>query len=216
MVALALSMAIQEEALGDAAARHAVKLDHVVHQLRAHGGGRPLSFRKRAVGHTVPKRHDKRRTDDKIDLTPLDEIIAIDPEAMTCTAEPGVTFVDLVRATLRYQLVPTVVPELQTITIGGAVSGCSVESMSFQHGGFHDSCLEYEIVTAAGEVLHCTPDNEHALILPDDPRLVRDARDPLEAHVPPRARTALCARPVRDAPGPRLVQGVHLAALLRS
>jgi FAD/FMN-containing dehydrogenase len=36
--------------------------------------------------------------------------------------------------------------------------------MSYRYGGFHDTCLEYEIVTAKGDVLTCTPDNEHALI----------------------------------------------------
>ena len=148
----------------DAAERHDRKVAFVAQQLRAHDGSRPLSFRKKAVSHQVPKRNDPRRFDAKIDLTALDEIISIDVEAKTCTAEPGVTFVDLVRATLRHGLVPTVVPELQTITIGGAVSGCSLESMSFKYGGFHDSCLEYEALTADGKVMRCTPDNEHALV----------------------------------------------------
>src|SRR5262249_4299296 len=78
--------------------------------------------------------------------------------------EPGVSFNDLVAATLRHGLVPVVVPELKTITIGGAVAGCSIESTSFKYGGFHDSCLAYEVITAKGEVLWCTPDNENALI----------------------------------------------------
>jgi hypothetical protein len=65
---------------------------------------------------------------------------------------------------MRHGLVPVIVPELKTITIGGAVSGCSIESMSFRHGGFHDSCLEYEVVTSAGDVLVCTPTNENQLL----------------------------------------------------
>jgi FAD/FMN-containing dehydrogenase len=36
--------------------------------------------------------------------------------------------------------------------------------MSFIHGGFHDTCTAYEVITAAGEVLTCTPDNDHALV----------------------------------------------------
>jgi hypothetical protein len=44
------------------------------------------------------------------------------------------------------------------------VSGCSIESMSFVYGGFHDSCLEYEVLTATGEVLTCRRDNEHRLV----------------------------------------------------
>ena len=87
----------------------------------------------------------------------------IDVEARTCTAEPGVTFTDLVSATLRHGLTPIVVPELRTITIGGAVSGCSLESMSFKHGGFHDTCLEYEVITSKGKVLHCTPETPTAV-----------------------------------------------------
>ncbi|HEY3356653.1 MAG TPA: FAD-binding oxidoreductase [Polyangia bacterium] len=147
---------------------HAAKVSRVVAQLRAHASsparGQPVSFKKKAVSHQVPKRHDRRRHDPKIDLGELDQILAIDEEARTCTAEPGVTFVDLVRATLAYGLVPVVVPELKTITVGGAVAGCALESMSFAHGGFHDSCLAYEVITGRGEVLRCTPDNEHRLI----------------------------------------------------
>jgi FAD/FMN-containing dehydrogenase len=142
----------------DAMARHATKVADVVRQLRDHDGSRPVSFKKKSVAHQVPKRHDDRRSDCKIDLSALDEILSLDPEARTCTAEPGVTFVDLVKATLRHGLVPTVVPELETITVGGAVSGCSIESMSFRYGGFHDSCLEYEVLTASGDALTCTPD----------------------------------------------------------
>jgi FAD/FMN-containing dehydrogenase len=144
--------------------RHAAKLERVVRQLRDRSRVRPVSLKKRAVSHLVPKPRDKRHTDDKIDIGDLDEILGIDPVGMTCTAEPGVTFTDLVDATLRHGLVPIIVPELRTITIGGAVAGCSIESMSFKYGGFHDTCLEYELITATGEVLRCTPDNEHRLI----------------------------------------------------
>jgi FAD/FMN-containing dehydrogenase len=145
-------------------AQHNVRLHRVVDQLRQLRNAPALSLRKRAVSHVVPKRDDKRHTDAKVDISALDEILHIDPVAQTCTAEPGVTFVDLVKATLKHGLVPTVVPELKTITVGGAVTGCSIESMSFVHGGFHDSCIELEVVTADGEVLRCTRTNEHALL----------------------------------------------------
>ncbi len=126
--------------------------------------GYPVSLKKRAVSHQVPKPRDARRRDGKIDVSDLDEIIAIDREAMTCTAEPGVTFADLVEATLPHGLAPIIVPELRTITVGGAVAGCSLESMSFVHGGFHDTCLAYEIITSDGAVLRTTPNNEHRLV----------------------------------------------------
>lgn len=144
--------------------RHAAKVERVLARLRAHDPRVPVSLEKKAISHQVPKRNDRRWTDAKIDISELDEILAIDPRTRTCTAEPGVTFERLVRETMRYGLVPTVVPELATITVGGAVAGCSLESMSFRYGGFHDSCLEYEIVTATGEVLRATPNNENALL----------------------------------------------------
>ena len=154
--------------LDPAIERHATKVSRVVAQLRHHAyspfRASPISFKKKAVSHPVPKRHDRRRLDPKIDISDLDEILEIDVAARTCTAEGGVTFVDLVAAPLRHGLVPLVVPELKTITVGGAVSGCSLESMSFQYSGFHDTCLAYEVITGRGEVLHCTPDNAHRLI----------------------------------------------------
>lgn len=148
----------------DAELRHARKVNRIREQLKAHDGTKPLSLRKKAVAHQVPKPTDLRRSDAKIDVSDLTEILSIDADARVCIAEAGVTFVDLVRATLRYGLVPIVVPELKTITVGGAVAGCSIESMSFVHGGFHDSCLEYEVIAATGDVLTCRRDNEHALV----------------------------------------------------
>ena len=138
---------------------HAEKVQRVVTQLSELRGGHPLSLRKRAVAHQVPKAGDRRRSDRKLDIRDLDQILSIDPVRRICVAESGVTFVDLVKATLPHGLVPAVVPELKTITIGGAVSGGSIESMSFRVGGFHDTCLEYEAITGTGEVITCRPDD---------------------------------------------------------
>jgi hypothetical protein len=143
---------------------HDQKVARVAEQLRNRKSTAPLSRQKRVVSHQVPKVHDKKHTDEKIDLTDFDQVLEIDTKNRICVAEPGVPFCELVDQTLPLGLVPIVVPELKTITIGGAVAGCSIESMSFVHGGFHDTCLEYEIITAKGEVLKCTPDNEHSLI----------------------------------------------------
>ena len=123
-----------------------------------------MSLKKKAVSHEVPKPSDKRHSDEKIDLSELNEILHINTEKRICIAESGVTFIDLVTATMKCGLVPIIVPELKTITIGGAVAGCSIESMSYQYGGFHDTCLEYEIITAKGDLLICTPDNENNLL----------------------------------------------------
>ena len=57
---------------------------------------------------------------------------------------------------------PLVVPQLKTITLGGAVAGLGIESTSFRHGLPHESVRRMEILTGAGEVVTATPDGEHA------------------------------------------------------
>jgi FAD/FMN-containing dehydrogenase len=148
-----------------AAARHGEKVQRISEQVRRLArSGRPVSFRKRAVSHQVPKANDPKRADDKVDLTELTEILELDPGRRLCVAEAGVTFEQLVDATSPHGLMPTVVPELKTITVGGAVAGGSLESGSFVHGGFHDACSRYEAITARGEVLEVTPEGDD----PDD------------------------------------------------
>src|SRR5262245_1908129 len=98
-------------------ALHAAKVQRIGAQLRQHDPARPVSLRKQAPPHQVPKRGDLRRHDEKIDVGDLTSILEIDPVRQICVAESGVMFEDLVEATLRHGLVPIVVPELKTITI---------------------------------------------------------------------------------------------------
>ncbi|RYZ43720.1 MAG: FAD-binding oxidoreductase [Myxococcaceae bacterium] len=144
-------------------ALHAARVEAIARQLRQRKGTGPASFKKKSPPHQVPKRNDSRRGDEKVDLGDLDQILEIDPVGMTCTAEPAVTFDQVVQATLPLGLVPFIVPEHKTITLGGAIAGCSIESMSFRQGGFHDTCLEYEVITAKGEVLNCSPTEQPLL-----------------------------------------------------
>ena len=67
------------------------------------------------------------------------------------------TYEDLVAATLPYGLSPLVVPQLKTITLGGAVTGLGIESASFRNGLPHESVLEMDILTGAGEIVTASP-----------------------------------------------------------
>jgi FAD/FMN-containing dehydrogenase len=71
------------------------------------------------------------------------------------------TYEDLVAATLPFGLAPLVVPQLKTITLGGAVTGLGIESTSFRNGMPHESVVEMDILTGAGEVVTASP-AEHA------------------------------------------------------
>jgi FAD/FMN-containing dehydrogenase len=61
-----------------------------------------------------------------------------------------------VDATLQYALLPTVVPQLKTITIGGAVSGLGIESSSFRFGLVHETVEEMEILVGDGSIVVCS------------------------------------------------------------
>ncbi|MBN2053422.1 FAD-binding oxidoreductase [bacterium] len=144
--------------------RHQKRVAEIAQQVRkARATGRPLEFVKDSVSHLVPNPYKNADASPRVDLRGLDRIVMIDPDARICVAESGATFAAVVAATLARGLMPYTVPELKTITIGGAVSGCSLESMSYKHGGFHDNCLEYEVVTGTGEVVTCSPERDPEL-----------------------------------------------------
>jgi FAD/FMN-containing dehydrogenase len=103
-----------------------------------------------------------RRPGVAVDPTPFARVLAVDPEGRTADVGGTTTYEDLVEATLAHGLVPLVVPELRTITLGGAVSGVGIESTSFRSGLPHESVLEVEVVTGAGEVVVATREGPHA------------------------------------------------------
>ncbi len=140
---------------------HDALVQRLARALQAYAAaGKPVQFRKASVSHLVPDPHRSSAGLAPLDLRGLDRVLHIDPETATCVAESGATFVDVVRAALPLGLVPPVVPELKGITVGGAVAGCSIESMSYRLGGFHDNCLEYEYITGRGDVRTCSPDHD--------------------------------------------------------
>ncbi|MBN2536222.1 MAG: FAD-binding oxidoreductase [Spirochaetales bacterium] len=128
----------------------------VIAQQIKRANGIKLSIMKKMISHTVPGSNNRKAGLALVDVSNLQEIVSIDPVKRICRAESGVTFSRLVKETLNYNLIPMCVSELKDITIGGAVSGTSLESMSFKYGGFHDTCFEYEIVTGKGDIMQCS------------------------------------------------------------
>ncbi len=97
-----------------------------------------------------------------LDVSGLDGVISIDAGARTADVQGMCTYEHLVAATLPYGLMPFVVPQLKTITLGGAVTGLGIESTSFRNGLPHESVVELDILTGDGEVVTARADNEHA------------------------------------------------------
>ena len=94
-----------------------------------------------------------------LDTSGLTGVISVDPHARTADVAGMCTYEDLVAATLPYGLSPLVVPQLKTITLGGAVTGLGIESASFRNGLPHESVLEMDILTGTGEILTASADN---------------------------------------------------------
>ena len=64
--------------------------------------------------------------------------------------------------TLQQGVAPRVVPQLKSITVGGAVAGIGIEATSFRHGLVHETVREMDVALADGSIVTCTPDNDHA------------------------------------------------------
>jgi FAD/FMN-containing dehydrogenase len=122
--------------------------------------GQPVRLRKR----TSNLFRFRDGTGPGLDVSEFGKVLAIDAEARTADVQGMTTYENLVAATLPHGLMPFVVPQLKTITLGGAVTGLGIESSSFRNGLPHESVLEMEILTGDGRVVVARPDNEHAAL----------------------------------------------------
>jgi FAD/FMN-containing dehydrogenase len=99
---------------------------------------------------------------DELDLSAFAGVYSIDAHARTATVGGLTTYEDLVAATLPHGLVPLCVPQLRTITLGGAVTGLGIEAASFRNGCPHESVTAMDVLTGTGEVVHATADGDHS------------------------------------------------------
>jgi hypothetical protein len=97
----------------------------------------------------------------KIDVRDFNRVLCVNPAEGRVEVEGMTPYATLVDATLMHGTMPCVVPQLKSITIGGAVSGLGIESSSFRHGLVHETIDEMDVLLATGDVVTCTPDNEH-------------------------------------------------------
>jgi len=107
-------------------------------------------------------RERTRTTTPGLDTSGLTGVRVVDVGAQTADVDGMCTYQDLVAATLPHGLVPLVVPQLRTITLGGAVTGLGIEASSFRSGLPHESVIEMDILTGTGEIVTARADNEHA------------------------------------------------------
>ena len=98
----------------------------------------------------------------RLDVRAFDHVLGVDAARGTVEAEGMTTYEALVAAALPQGVMPAVVPQLKTITLGGAAAGVGIEASSFRYGLVHDTLLEIDVLTGSGDVVTATPANAHA------------------------------------------------------
>ncbi len=137
--------------------RHEAAVDKLRASYAAIPAGAPVRLAKRTSNLFRPRAESAAAG---LDVSGLDGVIEVDAENRTADVQGMCTYEDLVDATLPHGLIPYVVPQLRTITLGGAVTGLGIESTSFRNGLPHESVLEMDVFTGAGEVVTTRPGDD--------------------------------------------------------
>uniref|UniRef100_A0A7S4SXR8 Delta(24)-sterol reductase n=2 Tax=Alexandrium monilatum TaxID=311494 RepID=A0A7S4SXR8_9DINO len=124
----------------------------------------PLRMFKATASNTFRPQQiaTRKRSAGRLDLSRFVHVLEINTEELWCDIEASATFETFAAEALAAGTVPLVIPELRSITVGGAVVGIGLESSSFRYGFFHDGLIEADILLASGEVVTARPTGEHA------------------------------------------------------
>lgn len=137
---------------------YARKRDILVNDLRAASTTGALALEKSTSNLFRPRVQEQRH---RLDVRHFNHVIHVDEKERYAEVEGMTTYEDLLRETLPFQLMPAVVPQLKSITIGGATAGVGIESSSFKYGFVHETILEIEVLLPDGTVAVATKGNEH-------------------------------------------------------
>lgn len=136
---------------------YAERRDELVRQVQS-GRGPELALGKQTSNLFRTRAAAPRR---RLDVSAFRHVLEIDTRQGWVNVEAMTPYDVLAAATLERGLMPCVVPQLKSITIGGAAAGVGIESSSFKYGLVHETLLELEVLLGDGSVVVATPDNEH-------------------------------------------------------
>jgi FAD/FMN-containing dehydrogenase len=145
----------------DAYADHEAKCAKLVAEFaaaRSRGAGIGL---EKSTSNLFRSRDQRNKS--KLPVRQFNRTLHIDRERMIADVEGMTTYETLVDETLKHGLLPAVVPQLKTITVGGAVSGIGIESSSFRFGLVHETVEEIEILLADGRIIVCSSSSNQDL-----------------------------------------------------
>ena len=92
----------------------------------------------------------------------LTHVLEVDAAAGWADVEGMIPYDLALHGTLPHGVAPRVVPQLKSITVGGAVAGIGIEATSFRHGLVHETVREMDVALADGSIVSATRDNDHA------------------------------------------------------
>lgn len=134
------------------------KRDALIRQYQElQASGQPVQLKK-SVSNLF---RERRAPSAQLDVRQFSRVITIDIAKQVAEVEGMSTYRTIVDETLKYDLLPAVVPELATITAGGAVSGGGIEASSFRFGLVHETVLSMDVLLPSGEVVEATPQNHY-------------------------------------------------------
>lgn len=144
--------------LNSAPAKHDARVAAVILQIEAwkqQGAEQKLCTARsgwKTMSELVPKYKLSHR---KIDVGMYD-ILEIDTQRGIVRVEPLVTMGQISRSLILRGWTLSVMPELESLTVGGLIMGFGVETSSHKYGLFQHICASFEIVTAEGKLLKCS------------------------------------------------------------
>ena len=94
-----------------------------------------------------------------IDMSTLDSI-TVDAAGKTVTAQAGAVWHSVLTASVAQGLTPPVFPDYIELSVGGTLSAGGIGGASSHHGAQVDTVKALQVVTGAGDVVHCSVD-EH-------------------------------------------------------
>lgn len=107
----------------------------------------------KTMSELVPKYKLSHR---KIDVSMYD-ILEISEQRGTVKVEPLATMGQITRNLISKGWTLAVVPELDGLTVGGLIMGFGIETSSHKYGLFQFICASFDLVTADGQCVRCSP-----------------------------------------------------------
>ena len=145
--------------LSSAPAKHDARVREVIRQIedwKKEGAMQKLCTARsgwKTMSELVPRYKLSHR---KINIGMYD-LLEIDEQRGVVRVEPLATMGQISRDLLSRGWTLPVVPELDSLTVGGLIMGFGVETSSHKYGLFQHICTSFEIVTAEGKRVKCSP-----------------------------------------------------------